>query len=276
MEHIVNKVHEGDCLQIMKIIPDKSIDLILCDLPYGITENNWDCIVPLNALWEQYHRIIKSNGVIVLTSYGIFTGKLIMSNPKWFRYKLVWIKSKCPNFLSANIQPLHKHEDLCVFYKNKPKYNPQFTIGEPYDKGIRKDQHSSSYSPYNPNHLKNTGFRYPTDVIAMDICSEDFIYCKTAESEGKVYHPTQKPVELGRHIIRTYTDEGDIVLDNACGSGSFLVAAIMENRQFIGIEKNDNIVMYRKKPIDCIEVCNHRIKDAIRNKKHETDGRVQY
>lgn len=268
MKHIINKVHEGDCLQIMEIIPDKSIDLILCDLPYGITENNWDCIIPLNTLWEQYCRIIKSNGVIVLTSHGIFTGKLIMSNPSWFRYKLVWIKSKSPNFLSANVQPLRKHEDICVFYKNKPKYYPQFTKGKPYDRGIRKDQHSSNYRPYKPNHGINTGYRYPTDVLAMDNSPDDFIYCKTAETEGKVYHPNQKPVELGRHIIRTYTDEDDIVLDNACGSGSFLVAAVLENRQFIGIEKNDDVVMYRNEPVNCIDICNLRIEKELRTQKH--------
>mgnify|MGYP000978070908 FL=1 len=262
MEQIINKVHEGDCLQIMEIIPDKSIDLILCDLPYGMTGNNWDCIIPLNALWEQYRRIIKNNGVIVLTSQGVFTGKLIVSNPEWFRYKLVWIKSKCPNFLFVNIQPLRKHEDLCVFYKHKPKYYPQFTTGKPYDRGIRKDQHSSNYSPYKPTHIKSAGFRYPTDVLSMEEYDDDFIYCKTAEKEGKVYHPTQKPVELGRHFIRTYTDVGDVVLDNACGSGSFLVAAVLEDRQFIGIEKNEGIVMYRREPVNCIEVCNHRIENA--------------
>lgn len=268
MEHIINKVHEGDCLEVMKIISDKSIDLIICDLPYGITQNSWDHIIPLDALWQQYLRIIKSNGVVVLTSQGIFTGKLIMSNSSWFRYKMVWIKSKSPNFLSANVQPLRKHEDICVFYKNKPKYYPQFTKGKPYDRGIRKDQHSSNYRPYKqPNNGKNTGYRYPTDVLAMDDSHDDFIYCKTAETEGKMYHPNQKPVELGRKIIRTYTDEGDIVLDNACGSGSFLVAAVIENRQFIGIEKNDDVVMYREEPVNCIDICHHRIREALLTQK---------
>ncbi|SFL08569.1 site-specific DNA-methyltransferase (adenine-specific)/modification methylase [Porphyromonadaceae bacterium KH3CP3RA] len=267
MEQLINKVHEGDCLRIMENIPDKSIDLILCDPPYGVTQNNWDCVIPLDALWKQYRRIIKDNGAIVLTAYGIFTGRLIMSNPNWFRYKLVWIKSKSPNFLSANVQPLRKHEDICVFYKHKPKYYPQFTVGDPYHRGIRKDQHSSNYRPYKPNNGINTGSRYPTDVVAMDCCSDDYIYCKTAEAEGKVYHPTQKPVELARKIIRTYTDEEDVILDNACGSGSFLVAAILEKRQFIGIEKNEDVVMFRKKPVNCIEICNHRIEEALKIRK---------
>ena len=257
-ENLVNNVVQGDCLEVMQHIPDGSIDMILCDLPYGTTQNKWDSVIPLNKLWEQYERIIKNNGAIVLTAQGLFTAKLILSNEKLFKYKIVWIKSKPTNFLNAKKQPLRKHEDICIFYKKQPTYNPQMTEGLPYDKGIRKDQFSGSYGDFKPRHVKSNGERYPNDIIEMDLnkwdydnfyfrtkekevqmdCITEAIYFKTAESEGKVMHPTQKPVRLGRWLVRTFTNPGDLVLDNTCGSGSFLVAAALENRQYIGIEKN--------------------------------------
>ncbi|HFA51198.1 MAG TPA: site-specific DNA-methyltransferase [Bacteroidetes bacterium] len=222
---MINKVMQGDCLEVMPNIPDNSIDMILCDLPYGTTQNKWDSLIPLDKLWAEYKRVIKENGAIVLSSQGVFTAKLILSNEAWFKYKVVWIKSKPTNFLNAKKQPLRKHEDICVFYKKQPTYNPQMTEGAAYDKGVRKDQYTGSYGNFKPRHVKSNGKRYPLDVITYEEPNhDDFIYCKTAESEGKVYHPTQKPIELGRYLIRTYTNEGDIVLDNACGSGSFLVA----------------------------------------------------
>lgn len=223
----MNKLYEGDCLAYMKELPSESIDMILCDLPYGTTQNNWDCLIPLDKLWEEYNRIIKPNGAIVLTSHGIFTAKLILSQPNIYKYKWVWEKSKPTNFLNAKKQPLRKHEDICVFYKKQPTYNPQMTQGKPYDKGIRKNQLSGSYGDFQPVRVSSNGERYPTDII----------YVKTAESEGDVIHPTQKPIELGRYLIRTYTNPGDVVLDNTFGSGSFLVAALLEGRNFIGIEK---------------------------------------
>ena len=223
------QLYKGDCLEIMKDIPDKSIDMILCDLPYGTTQNKWDSVIPFDDLWREYKRIIKDNGVIVLTSQGIFTAKLILSNEKWFKYKWVWEKSKATNFLNAKKQPLRKHEDICVFYNKQPKYNPQMTEGEPYDKGIRKNQLTGSYGEFNPVHVKSEGKRYPTDVV----------YFKTAESEGKVYHSTQKPVALLEYLIKTYTNDGETVLDNCMGSGSTGVACINTNRRFIGIEKDD-------------------------------------
>lgn len=140
IECFVNRVIEADCLQVMPLIPDKSIDMILCDLPYGTTQNKWDSVIDLEKLWAEYMRIIKDNGVIVLTSQGLFTARLIMSNESWFKYKIVWIKSKSTNFLNAKKQPLRKHEDICVFYNQQPTYHPQMTQGECYDKGVRKDQ----------------------------------------------------------------------------------------------------------------------------------------
>lgn len=255
ISNFVNKVIQGDCLEVMKNIPDKSIDMILCDLPYGTTQNKWDFEIPLDKLWIQYERIISDKGVIVLNSHGLFTAKLIMSNPKLFKYKLTWIKSKSTNFLNAKKQPLRKHEDICIFYKNhtnQPTYNPQMGNGEAYDKGIRKNQLTGSYGDFNPIHVKSNGKRYPVDVI----------YFKTAESEGKVYHPTQKPVELARYLIKTYTNPGNIVLDNTCGSGSYLVAALLENRKFIGIEKNEDALLHKKHAINLIDICNFRLEAA--------------
>jgi site-specific DNA-methyltransferase (adenine-specific) len=263
IENFINKVIQGDCLDVMFDIPDKSIDMILCDLPYGTTQNKWDSIIDLGRLWEHYERIIKDRGVIALTSQGLFTAKLIMSNEKLFKYKIVWIKSKSTNFLNAKKQPLRKHEDICIFYKAQPKYNPEMLIGEPYDKGIRKDQYTGSYGDFKPRHVKSNGERYPNDVVFYEEQHiEDFVYVKTAESEGTVHHPTQKPIELGRYLIRTYTNPGDIVLDNACGSGSFLLSAILENRQYIGIEKNEDVLMHKIKPVDYIKICNERIVET--------------
>ena len=218
---MVNTLFEEDCLECMKRIPDASVDMILCDLPYGMTQNKWDSYIPLDLLWEQYLRIIKPNGAIVLTSQGLFTAKLILSQPKYYKYKWIWEKSKPTNFLNVKKQPLRKHEDVCVFYKKQPTYHPQMTKGEPYDKGVRKNQLSGSY--------------------------------------GEVVHPTQKPIELGRYFIRTYTNPGDVILDNTFGSGSFLVAALMEGRNFIGIEKNEDVALFKKDAINYIDVAKRRL-----------------
>ncbi len=292
----INKIYNEDCLIGMQKIKDNSIDMILCDLPYGVTQNKWDSLIPLNdfiiikignkvkylsedeymlqcykkgislqeckkiwgkeyqkGLWSQYLRIIKDNGVIALTSQGKFTAQLIKSNIDIFKYKIVWEKSKATNFLNAKKQPLRKHEDICVFYKKQPTYNSQMSEGEPYNKGIRKNQLTGSYGNFNQAEVKSNGERYPTDVV----------YFKTAESEGEVWHPTQKPVELGRYLIRTFTKENDIILDNACGSGSFLVAATIENRKFIGFELNENAKLFKKEEIDYMKICKQRVEQAI-------------
>ena len=249
MSNVINRLFEGDCLEYMKEIPDGSVDMILCDLPYGMTQNKWDSYIPLDKLCEQYNRIIKTNGAIVLTSNGVFTAKLILSQPNIYKYKWVWEKSKPTNFLNAKKQPLRKHEDVCVFYKKQPVYHPQMTKGEPYDKGKRKNQQCGNYGDFESVHVASDGERYPTDII----------YVKTAESEGPVLHPTQKPIELGRYMVRTYTNPGDIVLDNTFGSGSFLVAALMEGRNFIGIEKNEDVALFKREEIDYIDVAKKRL-----------------
>lgn len=251
---------EGDCLEVLAHVPDKSVDMVLCDLPYGTTQNKWDSVIDLDALWRQYRRVVKDNGAIILTSQGVFTAKLILSNEKEFKYKIVWEKSKSTNFLNAKKQPLRKHEDICVFYRRQPVYNPEMGTGVAYNKGTRKNQLSGSYGDFGPIEVKSEGTRYPTDVV----------YFKTAESEGKVVHPTQKPVALGRYLIRTYSDPGDVVLDNASGSGSFLLAARQEGRKFIGIEKNQNGQMFRQEAADYIDLTLQRLA-ALPGGKGEVD-----
>ncbi|MFA6423306.1 MAG: DNA methyltransferase [Patescibacteria group bacterium] len=253
IDYFLNHVFQGDCLDVLPLLPNNSVDMILCDLPYGTTQNNWDSVIPLDKLWAQYERIIKDRGAIVLTSQGIFTAKLILSNTALFKYKLVWVKSKATNFLNAKKQPLRKHEDICIFYKKQPKYNPQMTPGLPFNKGYRKNQLTGSYGDFGSVEVKSSGDRYPNDVV----------YFKTAESEGEVFHPTQKPIELGRYLIKTFTNGNEIVLDNACGSGSFLVSAILEGRKFIGIEKNQETYLHKQKKVDYIDICNNRITKAL-------------
>lgn len=254
MKYLGGDILKGDCLKVMQNLDDSSVDMILCDLPYGTTQNKWDSVIPLEELWAEYQRIIKPRGVIALSSQGIFTAKLILSNEAWFKYKFVWVKSKSTNFLNARRQPLRQHEDICIFYGKQPNYRPVMWKGDPYNKGVRKAQYTGSYGDFNPVEVKSDGERFPTDTL----------YCKTAESElgCRVWHPTQKPVALGRYLIRMFTGEGDVVLDNAFGSGSFLVAAAMEGRRFIGIEKNEEVHLFKKQEIDYISVAEMRLKEV--------------
>lgn len=254
MKYLGGDIHQGDCLEVMADLPDQSVDLILCDLPYGTTQNKWDSVIPLDELWSQYRRIIKPKGVIALSSQGIFTARLMLSNEAWFKYKFVWVKSKPTNFLNARRQPLRQHEDICIFYGRQPNYRPVMSKGEPYNKGTRKAQYTGSYGDFKPVQVKSDGERFPTDTL----------YCKTAESEagGRVWHPTQKPVALGRYLIRMFTGPGDVVLDNAFGSGSFLVAAALEGRRFIGIEKNEEVHLFKEKQIDYIKVAKERLAEV--------------
>ncbi|MCA5011950.1 MULTISPECIES: DNA-methyltransferase [unclassified Enterococcus] len=251
-KNFINNVIVGDSIEVMKKIDDESIDMVLCDLPYGHTQNNWDSVISLDLLWKEYNRIIKKNGAIVLTSSGMFTAELMLSNPKMFKYKLVWEKSKATNFLNAKKQPLRKYEDICVFYKKQPTYNPQMGNGTPYNKGTRKNQLTGSYGDFSPSEVKSDGQRYPTDII----------YFKTAESEGNVYHPTQKPVDLGRYLINTYTNIGDTILDNTCGSGSFLVSAVKEGRNFIGIDKDSESNRFKDDNTSYVEIAKNRVLEA--------------
>lgn len=233
----------------MRCIPDRSINLVLCDLPYGTTQNAWDSLIALDRLWGEYERVLAQGGAVLLMGQGPFTAHLIQSNLKLFKYKIVWVKSKPTNFLNAKKQPLRRHEDICVFYPGQATYNPVMGKGEPYNKGVRKNQLTGSYGEFKPAEIKSKGSRYPTDVF----------YCKTAESEGPVWHSTQKPVELARYLIRTYSNPGDIVLDNAFGSGSFILAAGLEGRHAIGIELNEAIQAFKMEPLDLIDVARTRL-----------------
>lgn len=268
MRYLGGDIYQGDCLKVMADLPDQSVDLVLCDLPYGTTQNKWDSVIPLDQLWAQYRRIIKPKGVIALSSQGIFTARLMMSNEAWFKYKFVWVKSKPTNFLNARRQPLRQHEDICIFYGRQPNYRPVMSKGEPYDKGTRKAQYTGSYGDFKPVQVKSDGERFPTDTL----------YCKTAESEvgGRVWHPTQKPVALGRYLIRMFTGQGDVVLDNAFGSGSFLVAAALEGRRFIGIEKNEEVHLFKEKQVDYIRVAKERLSEVETEIKAKTPAPPLY
>ena len=227
----INKIYLGECLELMKNIPDGSIDMILCDLPYGTTQCKWDTIIPLDKLWKEYNRVCKKNAAILLTSAQPFTSALIMSNPKYFKYNWIWEKSKATGYLNAKKMPMRAHEDVCVFYRKPPTYNPQMVQGTPYNKG-KAHRPTDVYGAQKSVLVKNdTGLRYPRTVQ----------YFKTAESEGKksVIHPTQKPLALFEYLIKTYSNEGELILDNCIGSGTTAVACINTNRSYIGMELDE-------------------------------------
>ena len=236
---MVNLLH-GDCLEIMKDIPNGSVDMILCDLPYGTTRNKWDSIIPLNKLWKEYKRIIKNNGAIVLFSAEPFTTHLIASNIQWFRYDLIWIKNQGSDFLNANRKPLRAHENICVFYNKQPTYNAQKTLGKPYKAKSGKST-SSNFGKFNGNHHTENkeGKRFPLTTLNFAI-----------EHNRNKKHPTQKPVDLLEYLIKTYTNEGETVLDNCIGSGSTGVACINTGRKFIGIELDENYFNIAKNRIE--------------------------
>ena len=232
----LNRIYNEDCLEGMKRIEDGSVDMILCDLPYGTTACKWDIIIPFEALWEQYERIIKDNGAIVLTAAQPFTSALVMSNPKLFKYDWTWRKPRGTGHLNAKKQPMRDKEDVLVFYKKQAAYNPQMTEGEPYSalKGGKttrvSDKGVTTYGKFmNGAEFRNdnTGFRYPKQVIEFGVV------------ERGTLHPTQKPVPLFEYLIKTYTNEGDTVLDNCMGSGTTAIAAINTDRKFIGFELDE-------------------------------------
>lgn len=290
----LNKIHLGDCLYLMKDIPDKSIDMILCDLPYGTTACKWDTIIPFNkhikeinnrgkeiilyrdeyilqevkkgksykdiinyfdnnaidGLWDNYNRIIKDNGAIVLFGSHPFTSALIMSNPKMFKYCGYWIKDKPSNFLMGRKQPLRYVEEWIVFYKKLCTYNPIMELRDPKNK--RKNKLTSSL-------LKNEiiGINEKTDKYQERLLSgtRDYIYPRNYQffnNRTKGLHPTQKPVALFEYLIRTYTNERETVLDNCMGSGTTAVACINTNRNFIGIEKELKYFEIAKKRIESV------------------------
>jgi site-specific DNA-methyltransferase (adenine-specific) len=211
----------GDCLELMNDIPNGSIDMILCDLPYGTTQNKWDSIIPLNELWNEYKRVIKESGAIVLTSMQPFTSNLINSNLKDFKYCWYWVKNRATGILNAKKQPLRNIEEICVF--NIKKYNPQGLI--PYNQQSRNGKKDSeNYGKGKTNSYIQEWTNYPKQLLEFD-------------SVQRVVHPTQKPTELFEYLIKTYSNEGDLVLDNCAGSGTTAIACLNTNRQFIVMEK---------------------------------------
>lgn len=240
------KVYYGDCLQIMDDLKDKSIDLILCDLPYGITRNKSDIVIPFEPLWKHYSRIIKDSGAILLFGSGLFYIDLVNSNRKMFRYDLVWDKRLTTGFLNAKKMPLRQHEMIAVFYKKTPVYHPQFTVGKPLHSNGKKHKgklciSNNNYGQFNVGNDERAGSteKYPTSIISIS---------KSHPSIAQ--HRTEKPVALLEWLVKTYSNEGDTVLENCCGSGSTLEAALNVNRNCIGIEKD---ISYRK-------IIEHRIK----------------
>ena len=231
-DDFVNKIIWGDCLLEMQNIPDKCIDMILCDLPYGTTACKWDTIIPFEPLWEHYKRIIKDNGAIVLTASQPFTSALVMSNIKMFKYEWIWNKAISGNPLLAKHQPLKIHENICVFSKNKHFYNPEMRTGKMRIKGGGKSK------LLNMEMSKSTNDQYyPISIIKYS-------------NAKRGIHPTQKPVALFEYLIKTYTNEGDLVLDNCAGSGTTGVACKNLNRNFILIEKEEKYCKIAEKRLN--------------------------
>ena len=222
----------GDCLELMKDIPTKSIDMILADLPYGTTACKWDSVIPFEPLWKEYERIIKPNGAILLFGTQPFTTELILSNRKLFKYDMVWCKDKPADFGNGNIKPLRYHETICVFYAKTPTYNKQF-----------ESRKGTGYSraKYPVNYINNSEHKFGMKDGSFDYANKDrmigTVIDITTGARGSIKHPTVKPVPLFEHLIKTYTNEGELVLDNTAGSGTTAIACLNTNRQFIVMEK---------------------------------------
>ena len=247
------KLYKGDCLELMKNIRDKSIDCIICDLPYGVTsKNKWDTIIPYEPLWKEYKRIIKDNGPIILFGQDKFTAKTMLSNEKMHRYNLIWNKVLTSGFLNAGRMPLREHEDIMIFYKKLPTYNPQFTEGKPLhgmgEKFKKVKNNNNNYNDFNScnnpsaNREGDTK-KYPKSILTFP-----------RPASSKMLHPTEKPVELLEYLIKTYSNENDVILDNCMGSGSTGVAALNLHRKFIGIELDEKYFEIAKNRIQDIAV----------------------
>jgi site-specific DNA-methyltransferase (adenine-specific) len=235
---MTTQLFQGDCLELMRDIPDHSVDMVLCDLPYGTTSRNeWDKPLDMEKLWPQYKRVIKSGGAIVLFSQLPFACDLISGNRKQFRYEIVWEKNNSVGFLNANRMPLRAHENILVFYERLPTYNPQKGEGKPY-KRIRRNPATQNYGQQErtTSTICENGKRFPRDVIKFGF--------------ERGLHPTQKPVPLLEYLIKTYTNEGDTVLDNCMGSGSTGVACVNTGRNFIGMELDETYFKIAKNRIE--------------------------
>ena len=243
----INQLYKGDCLELMKEISDESIDMILVDPPYERTHNKWDSIIPLNEMWEQYLRIIKSDGCIAIFADGMFMADLMKSQEKIWRYNLIWDKVLSAGFLNANKQPLRAHEEICIFYKKPPVYHPQKVLGAMnHSKGKKKVCDNNNYGKYEfvDNREELGEWKHPTSILRFQ-----------KPHPSVVTHPTEKSVELCEWLIKSYTNEGELVLDSCAGSGSTCIAAINTNRKFIGMEMDEHY----------FEVAKNRIQERLKN-----------
>lgn len=242
-------LYHGDCLEGMKSLPDQTVNLILADLPYGTTNITWDSVIPFDLLWKEYRRVLSGGGCVVLFGSGMFTARLMLSKPDWYKYDLVWDKNKCGSPGLAKVRPMRVHEDILIFAPGKTVYNPQMETGEAYSrrapKQVRCNNHGYGFE--NESGITNEGTRYPKSVLKI---SRDF-------SAQQQVHPTQKPVPLLEWLIKTYSNERDTVLDNVMGSGSTGVAAANTNRRFIGMEREQSY----------FEIAKSRICEAFNQKE---------
>lgn len=249
------KLWHGDCLELMNDIPDKSVDAIICDLPYEVLNKGnkhakWDKMLPLDKLWMQYNRIIKNNGAIILFGQGMFTAQLMMSNPKMWRYNLIWQKGgRCTGFLNAKKMPLREHEDILVFYKSLPTYNPQMVKCEPHQRNHSrgkqdKEQTNRCYGVFGKANEIITDEKYPRSILSF-------------KRPHPQIHPAEKPIALIEWLIKTYTNENELVLDNTAGSMTTAIAAINTNRKCICIEKDDHY----------FEIGSERVRKHLENRQ---------
>lgn len=251
----INKIYCGDCLKVMNKIDNQSIDMVLVDPPYGITRCKWDEIIPLESMWHQLKRIIKSNGAIVMTASQPFTSLLICSNKKMFKYTLVWNKTKVTGYYNVKRRPLVVHEDIVVFYNKQPLYNPLKTIG--HRRKIVLAKYKKKTKSVNPDiYNKTRAFidydsteRYPISIIKFG-----------NDRQRYVFHPTQKPVSLCEYLIKTYTNKNDLVLDNCIGSGTTAIACINTNRQYIGIDNSAEYCKIARKRVKAAEKCKNGVE----------------
>ena len=236
-----NIIYHGDCIEGMKILPDNSVDMVLTDPPYGTTQNKWDTVVDMDAFWKEIKRVTKKNSAILIFTQMPFTATVVMSNPKMFRYEWICEKANATGFLNARRMPMKCHENVLVFYNKLPVYHPIMEHGKPYRRGL-EDKNSSNYNAVKRLRSENTtGTRFPRDVLKVSWRS----------AFGKTLHPTQKPVSLCEYFIKTYTDDGGVILDPFMGSGTTAVAAKNTNRNYIGWEQNDEYFNIAEERLKC-------------------------
>lgn len=240
-----NRIYQGDCLELMKQLPDDSVDMILVDPPYQRTQNKWDTIIPLDEMWKQFLRVAKENAVIAIFCDGMFMADIMTSQRKLWRYNLVWDKVLSSGFLNANKMPLRRHEEICIFYRKPPIYNPQKVKGKPnHSKGSQKKINNNDYGEYGfvDNHEVLGDMKHPTSILEFQ-----------KPHPSKALHPTEKSLELCEWLIKTYTRRGDLILDSCCGSGTTCLASIRCERDYIGMELDEKY----------FKIANNRINEYL-------------